>query len=56
METRKKTKKQKIVENAAFMERLRNTPDNQLSPAARWVLNNADRWSNVKYDIKAVLK
>lgn len=53
---KRRTKKQKAEDWAAFMEKLRNTPKDRLSKAAKYVLEHEDEDGTYWMDMKAVLK
>lgn len=52
---KRRTKKQKAEDWAAFMEKLRNTPKDRLSKAAKYVLEHEDD-PPVELDMRYVLK
>lgn len=53
---KKRSKEQKIQDWTKFMEKLRNTPEEKLSKAAKWVLKDEAEGREYWMDMKAVLK
>ncbi len=57
METKKMTKEEKKrMRRQALVERLRNTPSDKLSKAAKWMLKSEEEGNEYWMDMKAVLK
>ena len=56
MQKNKKTKEEKRTDGQAFVAKLKTLPPEQLSKAAKWILENEGKNNNVYYDMKAVLK